>query len=227
MQVYLRKLRYRFRKKKGAKGKPQKFRWQIPLVFLLLGLGIQSGICAEKRIGPLAQEMAMSTLNNQLISEINLAATKALEEENIRAGSILQEDKAEDGTIENIVTDYVAANRVKTAIATRVAQVMEAHRSVITRIPVGAFFSDTLLTGFGVPIPLSVYASHRIEIQFLDTFDAAGINQTRQQLSLIVKVPVRIAGVFTSLDGEVSTEVPLAESVIIGTVPQTYMSNED
>lgn len=227
MTVFLRKLRYRFKKKKIPRKKSKKIRWQLPLAFLLLGLLIPGGVYTERRIGPLAQEMAMSTLNNLLVSEINLAATKALEEENIRAGSILQEDKAEDGTIENIVTDYVAANRVRTAIATRVAQVMEAHRSVITRVPVGAFFSDTLLTGFGIPIPLSIYASHRIEIQFLDTFDSAGINQTRQQLSLIVTVPVRIAGVFTSLDGQVSTEVPLAESVIIGTVPQTYMSNED
>ncbi len=178
-------------------------------------------------MGPLVQEMAMSTLNNQLISEINLAATQALEAENLRAGSILQEDKAEDGTIENIVTDYIAANRVKTAIATRVANVMEEHRTVVTRVPIGAFFSDTMMTGFGVPVPLSVYASHRIEIQFLDTFDAAGINQTRQQLSLSIRIPVRIAGVFSSLDGEVHTEVPLAESVIIGTVPQTYMLNGD
>lgn len=197
------------------------------LCLTLLCLGIWGSVRTERRIGPLAQEMAISTLNNQLISHINLAATEALEKENIRAGSILQEDKAEDGTIENIVTDYIAANRVKTAIATRVAEVMEEHRTVVTKVPIGAFFSDTLLTGFGVPVPLSVYASHRIDIQFLDTFDAAGINQTRQQLSLIIKIPVRIAGVFSSLDGEVSTEVPLAESVIIGTVPQTYMLNGD
>lgn len=197
------------------------------LLLLILALLSYGGVRTEKRIGPLAQEMAMSTLNNQLVSEINLAATKALEEEKIRAGSILQEDKAEDGTIENIVTDYIAANRVKTAIATRIAKVMEKHRSVVTRIPVGAFFSDTLFTGFGVPVPVFIYASHRIEIQFLDTFDAAGINQTRQQLSLSIKVPVRVAGVFSSLEGEVSTEVPLAESVIIGTVPQTYMTSED
>lgn len=228
MDVFFRKLRYRFKKRKIPKEQNHRKKWwRFPLFLLFSGMVIYGSYYTEKRLGPLAQEAAMSTLNNQLVSEINLAATKALEEENIRAGSILQEDKAEDGTIENIVTDYIAANRVKTAIATRVAQVMKEHSTVVTKIPVGAFFSDTLLTGFGVPVPVSVYSTHRIEIQFLDTFDAAGINQTRQQLSLFIKVPVRIAGVFSSLDGEISAEVPLAESVIIGTVPQTYMTNQD
>ncbi len=227
MTIFIRKLRYRYRKKRFSKKPPRKSHPWFVFLVVFMGLGLWFAFFTEQRMGPLVQEMAMSTLNNQLISEINLAATMALEEENIRAGSILQEDKAEDGTIENIVTDYIVANRVKTAIATRVAQVMEEHRTVITKVPVGAFFSDTMMTGFGVPVPLSVYASHRIEIQFLDTFDAAGINQTRQQLSLSIKIPVRIAGVFSSLDGEVHTEVPLAESVIIGTVPQTYMLNGD
>lgn len=222
-------MRYRFRWIKGGftgskSGKKAK-KW---LIFLLtLGFFVYGAYRTEQRIGSIAQEAALSRLNSELIREINIAATEALEAENIKAGSILQEDKDADGTIENIVTDYAAANRVKTAIAVRVAEVMEQHRTVVAEIPAGAFFSDTLMTGFGVPVPFRVFSTHMIDIQFLDTFDAAGINQTRQQLSLIIKVPVRISGVFSYRDGEISTEVPLAESVIIGTVPQTFVSMGD
>ncbi len=227
--ILWRKLRYRFRKKTNSY---RRKRWKKPkkgILTLLLSVGILLyGVYrTEQRIGPLAQEVALSYLNSELIREINIATTEALEAENIKAGSILQEDKDADGTIENIVTDYTAANRVKTAIAVRVAELMEHHRTVLAEIPAGAFFSDTLLTGFGVPVPLRIFSTHLIDIQFLDTFDSAGINQTKQQLSLMIKVPVRIAGIFSSQEGVVSTEVPLAESVIIGTVPQTYVSMGD
>ena len=227
--ILLRKLQYRFRKKNRhvCLGKPRKGRKGLALFLLGITILLYGTYRAEQRIGPMAQETALSVLNSELVREINIATTEALEAENIKAGSILQEDKDADGTIENIVTDYAAANRVKTAIAVRVAELMEKHRTVVAEIPAGAFFSDTLLTGFGVPVPLRVFSTHLIDIQFLDTFDSAGINQTKQQLSLIIKVPVRIAGVFSSREGIVSTEVPLAESVIIGTVPQTYVSMGD
>ncbi len=227
--MILRRLWYRFRRKKKRpyRNKSRKRSKAVAVLVLGIVLLVYGGYRTEQRIGPLAQEVALSRLNSELIREINIAANEALEEENIKAGSILQEDKDADGTIENIVTDYAAANRVKTAIAVRVAELMEKHRTVVAEIPVGAFFSDTLLTGFGVPVPFRAFSTHMIDIQFLDTFDAAGINQTRQQLSLIIKVPVRIAGVFSYRDGEVSTEVPLAESVIIGTVPQTFVSMGD
>ena len=228
MGVLMRKLRFRFQKRRRPTGRrPQKRRrggWVAVLILAALGLG---GWHAERRLGPLAQDAALSVLNGELIREINLAVTQALEEENIDAGSILQEEKDDEGTIENIVTDYTAANRVKTAIAVRVTELLEGYRTVVASVPVGALFSDTMLTGFGVPVPVRAFSTHMIDIQFLDTFDSAGINQTRQQLSILIKIPIRIAGVFSYRDAEVSTEVPLAESVIIGTVPRTYVSTND
>ncbi len=229
MGVFLRKLRFRFRRprrasKRRSPGKRHKGIWILLIFLVSAGAGLWQ---MERRLGPIAQETALSVLNGELIQGINMAVSEALEEEGIDAGSILQEDKDADGTIENIVTDYTAANRVKAAIAVKVRELMEQTRTVVAYVPMGALFSDTMLTGYGLPIPVRAFSTHMIDIQFLDTFDSAGINQTRQQLSILIKIPIRIAGVFSYRDAEVSTEVPLAESVIIGTVPRTYVSTGD
>ncbi len=223
MGIFLRKLKYRFRSRRRRLRK-QPLPWKKAIFPLVLSLLLFSVLGIEQRLGPLAQETALSVLNGQLMKEINLAVTEVLEEENINAGSILHEEKDDEGTIENIVTDYTAVNRVKTAIAVRIQEKMEGYRTVYAHVPIGALFSDTMLTGFGFPIPIRAFATHMIDIQFHDTFDSAGINQTRQQLSLEIKIPIRIAGIFSYRDAVVSTEVPLAESVIIGTVPQTYLN---
>ncbi len=222
MAHFRRRIRYRFQSKPRPRRQP--FQWKKAALPLILSLLIFSVLGIEKRLGPLAQDAALSVLNGQLMKEINLTVTQVLEQENINAGSILQEEKDDTGTIENIVTDYAAANRVKTAIAVRIQEKLEGYRTVYAYVPIGALFSDTLLTGFGIPIPVRAFATHMIDIQFHDTFDSAGINQTRQQLSLEIKVPIRISGIFSYRDAVVSTEVPLAESVIIGTVPQTYLN---
>ncbi len=230
MGIFWRKLRLRFRsrrrKPRPPAGVPKRGRWIgcVLAVLLVLGAGLWQ---TERRLGPLAQEAALSTLNGELIREINLAVTEALEEEKIDAGSILQEEKDADGTIENIVTDYTAANRVKTSIAVKISRLLEGYRTVVAYVPAGALFSESMLTGYGIPVPVRAFSTQMIDIQFLDTFDSAGINQTRQQLSLLIKIPIRIAGVFSYRDAVVSTEVPLAESVIIGTVPRTYVSTVD
>lgn len=221
MKNFRRRMRYRFQSKSPPR---RRIKWGKAILPLSLAFLLFSALGIEKRLGPLAQESALSILNGELIKEINLSVTEVLEEENIYAGSILQEEKDDAGTIENIVTDYTAANRVKTAIAVKVQEKLNGYRTVCASVPIGALFSDTLLTGYGVPIPVRAFATHMIDIQFLDTFDSAGINQTRQQLSLEIKVPIRIAGIFSYRDAVVSTEVPLAESVIIGTVPQTYLN---
>ncbi len=223
MKNLRRRLRYRFR----TKPPPKSLNWKKLILPMVLTFLLFSLLGVEKRLGPLAQESALSILNGELMKEINLSVVEVLEDENIHAGSILQEEKDDEGTIENIVTDYMAANRVKAAIIVKVQKKLEGYRTVCASVPVGALFSDTLMTGYGIPIPVRVVANPMMEVQFLDSFDAAGINQTRQQLSLEIKVPIRIAGIFSYRDAVVSTEVPLAESVIIGTVPQTYLCAGD
>ena len=57
---------------------------------------------------------------------------------------------------------------------------------------------------------------------FRNSFSSAGINQTRHQilLQMDVSVSILLPGFRTST--KVSNEITVAESVIVGAVPQTY-----
>ncbi|MDD7414158.1 MAG: sporulation protein YunB, partial [bacterium] len=65
---------------------------------------------------------------------------------------------------------------------------------------------------------------------FATSFESAGINQTRHEISLQASVLMRII-VPTGADSvTVDTLVPIAESIIVGQVPSTYVnvpSDED
>ncbi len=191
-------------------------------MLLLCGWGLFK---IEHRLGGLAQEVAVSALQDDLLIEANRAVMEVLEEQNITADSLLAVEKAEDGAIRSMTTDHTKVNRIKTELTIKVQGQLERHRVVKAYLPAGMLISDTMLTGVGIPIPIQAFVFHDAEVQLYDTFDSAGINQTRYKLMMEVRVPMRVAGVFSYQDEEVVVQVPLAETVIVGSVPQTYLES--
>ena len=79
------------------------------------------------------------------------------------------------------------------------------------------------MTGIGFRVPVKVFATNAICVEYKDSMTAVGINQSSHQLMVEITVPARVAGLFSYEDTQVITQVPIAETVIIGEVPQTYL----
>ena len=194
------------------------------LLFLLLGVCVLGFYKMESRIGSLAQQAAISKLNGEITKDTNRAVQTVLEEEQINTRKLVIAEKDEKGKIQSMSTDYNAVNRMKSALAVKIQEHLDQLDVIETRVPAGMLFSDTMMTGAGFDVPVKVFATNAIEVRFYDEFSSAGINQTRYKLMVEVKVPARVAGVFRHEDTEVVTQVPVAETVIVGDVPQAYLN---
>jgi sporulation protein YunB len=89
-------------------------------------------------------------------------------------------------------------------------------------IPVGTLFGGELLTGRGPKLPLKLMISNSVLSEFKNSFDEAGINQTRHEimLELTADIYVVLPGYKTS--AQVKTNISVAETIIVGKVPDTY-----
>jgi hypothetical protein len=58
----------------------------------------------------------------------------------------------------------------------------------------------------------------------MNKFDQAGINQTRHLVYFNVDSKIKIAVPFINEEIKVSTTVPIAETIIVGEVPDTYVN---
>ena len=92
------------------------------------------------------------------------------------------------------------------------------------KIPVGALTGSKFLsmTGLGVNIrilPLSVSSC-----SYESAFETQGINQTRYKIFLTVESTVRVLQPFSSKSIEVNNRILLAEMVIVGDVPESYVN---
>jgi sporulation protein YunB len=94
-------------------------------------------------------------------------------------------------------------------------------------IPLGQIFGSELMGAMGPLIYIRVIPTGTVETRISDQFEQAGINQTRHMLYLQVAANIRVFVPFVSTSVNVRSEVPLAESIILGQVPQFYFGLSD
>jgi len=84
----------------------------------------------------------------------------------------------------------------------------------------------SLFAAGGPKINVRVIPTGSVETDFESEFVSAGINQTRHRIYLEVKTTVGIVVPFTDKKTEITTRIPVAETVIIGDVPEFYIDRD-
>ncbi|MEG2213734.1 MAG: sporulation protein YunB, partial [Clostridiales bacterium] len=97
------------------------------------------------------------------------------------------------------------------------------HRQSVA-IPLGAISGSKLLAAVGpnIHVGFTIAATPRIELR--DQFSSAGINQTKHSLSLLIQADLLIAVPFEPQKITVATTVLLAEGIIVGNTPDSYVN---
>jgi sporulation protein YunB len=90
-------------------------------------------------------------------------------------------------------------------------------------IPMGQVFGSQLLASWGPKIVVTVIPIGTVQVKVVDKFEQAGINQTRHMIYLFATTNVRIVVPLVSSTVSVTTQVPIAEYVVVGEVPSTYV----
>ncbi|WP_229768560.1 sporulation protein YunB [Tissierella pigra] len=73
-------------------------------------------------------------------------------------------------------------------------------------------------------IKLEIQPQGSVNVDFATEFEEAGINQTRHRIYLIVMTDIRMIIPLTSETLRITTNIPIAETVIVGDVPEQYIS---
>ena len=113
-------------------------------------------------------------------------------------------------------------NRLQSAV---LADVLQKLSEVSTRelsIPLGSLTGTPLLAGRGPLIRIKMQSVGSSSAHFENAFLSAGINQTRHEILLVVDVYASILLPGFSTVTKVTNRYAVAETVIVGSVPDTY-----
>lgn len=135
-------------------------------------------------------------------------------------------DRDETGKILALRANVIEMNRIATEISIKIQEMNNELEESYVRIPLGNFTVNALLAGRGPALEVKLIPTGTVNIEFKTEFISTGINQTRHRVYLEIKSRMGIVAPFTSEKVEVVNHVNVAETVLIGEVPETFYNLE-
>jgi sporulation protein YunB len=169
--------------------------------------------------------LAKTLVSNTTSDLINDAIDQQIEKGNIQYDRMVYFEKDLDGRITALKTNMSEVNRLKTDIINLINDDILSLGTSDLGIPLGSLFLPELLSGKGPNIPVEILAIRNSDAFFSSEFTEAGINQTLQQLNMHVGVDVTILVLGRTESFTISSQVVVAETIIVGDVPDTFFQN--
>lgn len=200
-----------------------KLRYTKRIFVLCLLTAVIFSACAMTFLKELSAQIAVSDASDIVTVQINKAITEIMAEGDYTGDYFVSFIKNEAGDITAVSSNMARINALSAKILDRVVGATD-NRTLTVSIPLGNLTGISLLMGRGPGIPVQIIVLTSSRVRFNNSVDTAGINQTNQQINLEVIVDIDILIPWDSVNTQVITEVLIADNVVVGRVPETYLT---
>ncbi len=194
------------------------------VIILIVLLLFSMFVFVEKQISPSIFAIAEARARILATEAVNKAVRDKIAK-NVQYKDLISIHKNSNGQVTLIQVNTIEINRLETETT---LEVVKALQKVTMEggilIPLGMVTGSKILAGFGPPIRISLYPVGTVKVNTTEAFEEAGINQTRHKIVLDIRSEIRIVQPLISTDVEVRTDVPIAETIIIGEVPRAILN---
>ena len=192
--------------------------WLTVIFTLLLALTVAVVLHMKPVVVDLATARTSNAVNRIVVAAIN----DAVDSGRIDYGRLVSFDKDANGHVTALKSNMAEFNRLQASISDDILQRMADVSTTDLSIPIGTLTGSPLLAGRGPCLHVRMQSVGTATARFDNQFSSAGINQTRHRILLDVDVHVSILLPGLTTYTKVSNEISVAETVIVGGVPDTY-----
>ena len=189
----------------------------------LLVLFLALFLMFRSRYRDIIRELAETQVKNTTSDLTNDAIAKQIADGIIQYDRIVFFEKDLEGRITALKTNMSEVNRLKTDILNIINDEILALDTSDIGIPMGSLFFPEIFSGKGPAIPVHILSIRNSDAAFSSNFVQAGINQTLHQLTMVVSVDVAVLVLGQTGSFTITSEVVVAETVIVGDVPNTFL----
>ena len=135
-------------------------------------------------------------------------------------------NKKENGDISSIIANTITLN----LLARDVARITQVYVDQIidqgVSVPIGTFTGLNFLAGRGAKLNFKLVPIGSVHVGFKSDFMSTGINQTLHKISIIVTTDMTVIMPLSSKKISFQTDVVFSENLIVGEVPNVYLSGD-
>ena len=167
--------------------------------------------------------LAQTQVKNATSDLINDAIDMQISNGTIQYDRMVYFEKDLDGKITALKTNMREVNRLKTDLLNLINDEILAMDTEHLGVPLGSLIFPELFAGKGPCLPVHILTIRNSEADFFSEFSQAGINQTLQKLNMQVSVDVAVLVLGKVDNFTISSQVVIAETVIVGQVPDMFL----
>ena len=185
---------------------------------ILITLTIVTTIHLRSMLGSLA----VTRVSNMVGTVVTEAVSDAINSGEIQYNNLISLEKNTSGGIAAMQSNMAEFNRLQSAITQDILERLWEMSDIDLIIPIGTLTGSALLAGRGPGFTVRMQTTGSCSARFENHFSHAGINQTTHSIFLCVDVSMTILLPGFRTETEVSSAFSVAETIIVGEVPDTY-----
>lgn len=171
----------------------------------------------------ISTDIAVSDASDVLMMKINSTIADVMESGGYEADYFVTMEKNDRGEVTAVSANMAHINALSAEILARVSD--SAENDVLTvEIPCGNLTGVSLLMGRGPKVPVKLIMLTSSGVEFSNSIITAGINQTKHQISLDVIIDADVLVPWGKESTQVRTQVLIADTIVVGKVPDTYFN---
>lgn len=187
-----------------------------------IGLALLLILQLNARLRPVLLELALDQTSNRLTAVID----RAVAQQAISYGDLITLERAEDGGIAALTSNMAQANALRAQLLDAALAALDGLGELEISIPLGTILGWDLLSGRGPGIKVKTLYTGTASAEFENQFSTAGINQTCHQIFFQIHADITVLLPGRQCRTQVTSRVCIAETVIVGKVPETYLHLE-
>lgn len=204
---------------------PARRRGRGLLLSALLGIGLALLVISalDRALRPVVTALAQAKTENVVTGIINDAVMETLAAEAVVYQDLVTLDRDNAGQVTVLAADAVKTNLLRTQILEHVLDKVDSLNNEDLGIPLGSITGLSTASDWGPDLPVEVLTAATPTAEFRNVFTSEGINQTLHQIMLDVQVSITLLIPGGTVETQVSSEVCVAETLLLGQVPDTYL----
>lgn len=185
----------------------------VTLPFTMVEINLKDTILAMARVR--AEQAAIKAIQEA----VNEKIAKAVEYKDL---IFIRTDN--NGRVVLMQANTIKINNLAADTTLEIQKTLARLEGTTIPIPLGQALNSKILASYGPKIKVTLVPMGTVKVKVEDDFQEAGINQTRHRLYLHVFSRVKIVIPLVSETVEVASQIPIAETIIVGEVPDTHVN---
>ena len=196
-------------------------------ILIFTGLTAVVGTYAfTKHLRPRFISISQHFAENEVSNIIDIEVKRLMLEEFFSYDKITVINRDSSGKVTSVTANSVLINKFANDLDMAIGDKIDDRDLLESRIYLSSLLGFDLFTGMGPKIPVKFQPVSVTNADVTHTFEEAGINQTIHTIHLSVNVEIEILMPFAYSTITVASSMPIAQTLIVGTVPDAYLSRQ-